>query len=366
MRAAGAIFIGKTNTPEFGLGSHTFNDVHGATRNPYDPTRSAGGSSGGSAAALAARMLPVADGSDFGGSLRNPAAFCNVYGMRPSQGRVPRWPAVDVFMQQLGTEGPMGRTVGDVAQLLAIQAGYDANDPLSLAEQPSVFATPLDADLRGRRIAWVGDWDGYLATEPGVLAQCEQGLATLREIGCDVDAALPAFAPERIWRLWLAHRHLLAGGGLLAHYRDPARVRCSSPRRSTRSKGCLRWAARPCSTRASSAPRGIRPCCASSIATTSSRRPARRCSRSTSSCAGRRRSRAPDGHLSPLDGNGRAVDAGRLSGDQRAGRFQRRWIADGDATDRPAARDLAVLQLARGYEQAADWVGRRPPGWMAA
>ncbi|WP_310678032.1 amidase family protein, partial [Burkholderia multivorans] len=122
MRAAGAIFIGKTNTPEFGLGSHTFNDVYGATRNPYDLTKSAGGSSGGTAAALASRMLPVADGSDFGGSLRNPAAFCNIYGFRPSQGRVPRWPGVDVYMQQLGIEGPMGRTVGDVAQLLAIQA----------------------------------------------------------------------------------------------------------------------------------------------------------------------------------------------------------------------------------------------------
>ncbi|WP_049018499.1 amidase, partial [Burkholderia multivorans] len=202
MRAAGAIFIGKTNTPEFGLGSHTFNDVYGATRNPYDLTKSAGGSSGGTAAALASRMLPVADGSDFGGSLRNPAAFCNIYGFRPSQGRVPRWPGVDVYMQQLGIEGPMGRTVGDVAQLLAIQAGYDPNDPLSLADDPAVFAQPLETDLKGTRIAWVGDWNGYLATEPGVLAQCEQGLATLRDIGCDVDAALPAFAPERIWRLW--------------------------------------------------------------------------------------------------------------------------------------------------------------------
>ncbi|MCA3935071.1 amidase family protein, partial [Burkholderia sp.] len=105
MRAAGAIFIGKTNTPEFGLGSHTFNEVYGATRNPYDLTKSAGGSSGGTAAALAARMLPVADGSDFGGSLRNPAAFCNIYGFRPSQGRVPRSPGVDVYMQQLGIEG---------------------------------------------------------------------------------------------------------------------------------------------------------------------------------------------------------------------------------------------------------------------
>ncbi|WP_323121181.1 amidase [Burkholderia alba] len=223
MRAAGAVFIGKTNTPEFGLGSHTFNEVYGATRNPYDPTKSAGGSSGGAAAALAARMLPVADGSDFGGSLRNPAAFCNVYGFRPSQGRVPRWPSLDVFVQQLGTEGPMGRTVTDVAQLLAIQAGYDRHDPLSLDEDPRRFAQSLEADLRGKRIAWVGDWNGYLATEPGVLDLCEASFDALRAIGCDIDAALPPFEPERIWRIWLAHRHLLSGGGLLMHYRDPAR-----------------------------------------------------------------------------------------------------------------------------------------------
>lgn len=223
MRAAGAVFIGKTNTPEFGLGSHTFNEVYGVTRNPYDLSKSAGGSSGGAAAALAARMLPVADGSDFGGSLRNPAAFCNVYGFRPSQGRVPRWPSVDVFVQQLGTEGPMGRTVADVAQLLAIQAGYDRRDPLSLAEDPRRFTQSLDADMRGKRIAWVGDWNGYLAMEAGVLELCESSLDTLRAIGCDIDAALPAFPAERIWRSWLAHRHLLSGGNLLMHYRQPSR-----------------------------------------------------------------------------------------------------------------------------------------------
>src|SRR5439155_9771069 len=118
MRAAGCIVIGKTNTPEFGLGSHTFNEVFGVTRNAYDPSRSAGGSSGGAAVAVATRMLPVADGSDFMGSLRNPAAWNNVFGLRPSQGRVPLWPTQDVWVTQLGTEGPMGRTVLDVALLL--------------------------------------------------------------------------------------------------------------------------------------------------------------------------------------------------------------------------------------------------------
>lgn len=223
MRAAGAIFIGRTNTPEFGLGSHTFNEVYGATRNPYDLNRTAGGSSGGAAAALAMRLLPVADGSDFGGSLRNPAAFCNVYGMRPSLGRVPAGPAPERFIQQLGCEGPMGRTVKDVALLLAIQAGYDARAPLSLAEDPAVFTHALDADMKGRRIGWLGDWRGYLPVEAGIAALCERALDAMRTIGCDVEELAPPFAPERLWQTWLVHRHLLVGGNLHALYQDEAR-----------------------------------------------------------------------------------------------------------------------------------------------
>ena len=131
MAGAGAISLGKTNTPEFGAGSHTVNPVFGATRNPYDLSRSAGGSSGGAAAALAARMICLADGSDLGGSLRNPASFCNVIGLRPSPGRVPRWPLVDVA-DTLGVEGPMARTVADVALLLAVLSGPDPGVPLAL------------------------------------------------------------------------------------------------------------------------------------------------------------------------------------------------------------------------------------------
>ena len=140
MKAAGAIVIGKTNTPEFGLGSHTFNEVFGPTHNAWNPSQSAGGSSGGAAVALAQRMLPVADGSDFMGSLRNPAGWNHVFGMRPSQGRVPMQPAQDVFMAQLATEGPMGRHVRDVAMLLSTQAGAHPSSPLSLTGDPSVFA----------------------------------------------------------------------------------------------------------------------------------------------------------------------------------------------------------------------------------
>ena len=136
MKAAGGIVIGKTNVPEFGLGSHTYNPVFGATRNAYDPSRSAGGSSGGAAVSLALQLQPVADGSDMMGSLRNPAAWANVFGLRPSQGRVPYNPhAGDAYVAQLGTEGPMGRTVRDVAMLLSVQAGRDARQPLSVARK---------------------------------------------------------------------------------------------------------------------------------------------------------------------------------------------------------------------------------------
>ncbi|HEY9321230.1 MAG TPA: amidase [Achromobacter sp.] len=221
MRASGALFIGRSNVPEFGLGSHTYNQVYGTTGNPYDPSKTAGGSSGGAAAALAARMLPVADGSDFGGSLRNPAAFCNVYGMRPSAGRVPFGPSSEVFLKQLSYEGPMGRTPRDVALLLSVMAGYDKRSPLSLRDDPAQFAAPLDADMRGKRIGWLGDWNGYLAMEPGILDLCAQGLGTLGSAGCDVVDYQVPFAGDRLWRIWLAHRHLMVGGQFHALVENP-------------------------------------------------------------------------------------------------------------------------------------------------
>ena len=136
LRAAGALVIGKTNTPEFGTGSHTFNPLFGITRNPWNTGKSAGGSSGGAAAALACGMLPLADGSDMGGSLRNPAAFCNVVGFRPSLGRVPHWPNTMAWQSRLGVEGPMARTVADCALLLSVLAGPDERDPLSIRRVP--------------------------------------------------------------------------------------------------------------------------------------------------------------------------------------------------------------------------------------
>jgi amidase len=221
MKAAGAIVIAKTNTPEFGLGSQTYNPVFGVTRNAWNPAWCAGGSSGGAAVALAQRLLPAADGSDMGGSLRNPAAFNNVYGFRPSQGRVPKLPDTESFLQQLGIEGPMGRTVADVAQLLAIMAGAHREAPLSLADDPGIFAQPLGFELKGRRIGWLGDLGGYLPMEEGVLALCRTGARVFSQLGAFVDEARLGFDPARLWQCWLTLRSCLVSGALMELYEHP-------------------------------------------------------------------------------------------------------------------------------------------------
>jgi amidase len=221
LKRSGAIIIGKTNTPEFGLGSQTYNPVFGPTRNAYDPSKTAGGSSGGAAVALALRLVPVADGSDMGGSLRNPAAFNNVIGFRPSQGRVPFGPTAEVFVQQLGYEGPMGRTAADTAMLLSVQAGYDARAPLSLDQDPATFAQPLGRDFKGTRIGWFGNLGGYLPMEAGVLDLCTKALPTFEAIGCTVEEAQPGFPPEQIWSTWRPLRHWAIAGGLIDFYHDP-------------------------------------------------------------------------------------------------------------------------------------------------
>jgi amidase len=222
MKAAGCIVIGRTNTPEFGLGSHTFNEVYGLTRNAYGPTRSAGGSSGGAAVALAMRMLSVADGSDTMGSLRNPAGWNNVFGMRPSAGRVPFWPAQEVWVTQLGTEGPMARTVRDLALLLETQAGHDPRVPLSLADRPDFAATLDEFDPRGLRIGWLGDLDGHLPMEPGVLDTCAGALRRLEERGCAVEPVALGHSPAAVWRAWLVLRHWLVGPRLTALLAEPS------------------------------------------------------------------------------------------------------------------------------------------------
>jgi amidase len=222
IRAAGAVIIGKTNAPEKGLGSHTYNPVFGITRNPYDLSKSAGGSSGGAAAALAARLLPLADGSDMMGSLRNPAAFNNVIGMRPSRGRVPGDPEQELFFQQLGTEGPMGRTVEDTARLLAVQAGFDARVPLSSPHAlPSADAIAFDGDGKGLRIGWLGSLWPELPLAPGIRELGEKALDTFRAIGCEVEPCTLDVPREHNWSAWLRLRQLLVGGKLGAYLSDP-------------------------------------------------------------------------------------------------------------------------------------------------
>ena len=219
LRNAGAVFIGKTNTPEFGLGSHTYNPVYGATRNAYDQSRSAGGSSGGAAVSLALRMLPVADGSDFGGSLRNPAGWNNVFGFRTGFGLVPD-SELEGFFPSMSVVGPMARNVPDLSLLLSVQAGYDARVPLSWVTDVSVFQRRLETDLKGKRIAWSGDFRGYMPFAAGVLDVCKSALRVFESMGCHVEEAQPDYPLESVWQAFLKLRAWQVGSGLLAYYND--------------------------------------------------------------------------------------------------------------------------------------------------
>ncbi|MCX7565270.1 amidase [Sulfitobacter sp. F26169L] len=227
LRAAGAIIIGKTNTPEFGLGSHTFNPVHGATRNPYDVSRSAGGSSGGAAAALATGMLAVADGSDMMGSLRNPAGWNNIYGMRPSWGTVPADPEGDMFMHQLATSGPMARSPADLAALLDVMTGIDPRHPLS-TDSPATLPH-IDRAPKNLRIGWLGDWDGAFPYEDGITGISQAAMVQLEELGHRTEALNAPFDADAIWQSWIDLRSFAVAAGLSADYADEARRACLKP-----------------------------------------------------------------------------------------------------------------------------------------
>jgi amidase len=214
LKAAGAITVGKTNTPEFGAGSQTFNPVFGDTRNPWDLRKTCGGSSGGAAVALACGMLPIADGSDLGGSLRNPASFCNVVGFRPSAGRVPSWPDYAPWYS-LSVLGPMARTVQDVALMLSAIAGFDRRAPLSIHDAPERFRAPLERDFKGVRVAWAGAMG--LPFDGRVMQAAQAALPHFEALGCVVDAAQPnldgadqVFQTLRAWRFELNYGELLA------------------------------------------------------------------------------------------------------------------------------------------------------------
>jgi len=213
LRAAGAIMVGKTNTPEWGAGSHTFNPVFGVTRNPWDTSRTAGGSSGGAAVALACRMLPLADGSDLGGSLRNPAAWNGVVGLRPTPGVVPSWPSDSPWLP-FSVDGPMARTAADVALLLSAMAGPDARAPLSQRAAALDLASPLDTELRGRRVAWSPALNG-LPVDPAVMAVLEPAVAGLAGLGLDVTADEPDLAgADTVFETWRAFGFALSLGEL--------------------------------------------------------------------------------------------------------------------------------------------------------
>ena len=208
IRRAGAVPIGKTNVPEFAAGSHTFNRVFGTTLNPVDPTRSAGGSSGGAACALAAGMVPVADGSDMGGSLRNPASFCGVVGLRPSVGRVPEWPTGS-YWDNLSTGGPLARNVGDLALLLSVLAGPDPRAPFALGEPGSTFAPPVTGTLVGLRVAVSTDLGGAFAVDSEVAGLVRAAATVFEQAGAVVTEDHPDLAPAdevfRTLRAWQFH-----------------------------------------------------------------------------------------------------------------------------------------------------------------
>jgi amidase len=228
IRRAGAILIGKTNVPEFGLGSQTYNPVFGTTLNAYDQSKTCGGSSGGAAVAVALRMVPVADGSDNGGSLRNPAAWNNIFGFRTSSGRVPSQ-FFEVFIPSISVHGPMARTIPDLAMFLSVIAGYDSRTPLSIREDPAGFAGTLERDFKGARIGWVGDFGGQVPFDSGVIELSETSLKVFEALGCNVETATLDYPIERVWQSWTALRGWQIAAEFRASYPDPAQRALMKP-----------------------------------------------------------------------------------------------------------------------------------------
>jgi amidase len=219
LKNAGAITIGKTNVPEFGAGAQTYNEVFGETLNPYDTSKTCGGSSGGAAVALACGMMPIADGSDLGGSLRIPANFCNVVGFRPSPGRVPTWPAL-VGWYPISVQGPMARTVTDVALMLSAIAGPDPRSPIAITESGGLFSKPLERSFKKARVAWTRDLGG-LPVDHQVTNVIEQQRPVFEDLGCVIDESAPDFTDaHEIFKILRAWRFEFAYSELLPDHRD--------------------------------------------------------------------------------------------------------------------------------------------------
>ena len=219
LKKAGGISLGKTNTPEFGAGSQTFNAVFGSTPNPYDLTKTCGGSSGGGAVALASGMISIADGTDLGGSLRNPASFCNLVGIRPSVGRVPSWPE-SLGWYTMSVPGPMARTVQDVALAMAAMSGPDDRSPISLEAPGEIFLNPLTRSFKACKIAFSANLGG-LPVEPEVAKVVESTRAVFQDLGCEVINDEPNISEaDEIFMLWRAWRTELRITPLLKEHRD--------------------------------------------------------------------------------------------------------------------------------------------------
>lgn len=366
LRAAGATLIGKTNTPEFGLGSQTTNPVYGATRNAYDNSLTSGGSSGGAAVALALRMSALADGSDYGGSLRNPAGWNNVYGFRPSFGRIPS-DSRDAWTPSMGVQGPMARDVADLALLFSVQAGYDSREPLSLEGDGAAFRGDLSSDVRGKRIAWVGDFGGALPFEPGVLELAKSALTVFTDLGCVVEEAIPDFPIDEVWRAFKTLRHWQAGANMLDFYKDPAKRALLKPEAIYEIENGLRLSAFDISA-------------ASMVRTRWSRAVSRFFERFDAFVLPTAQVFAFDVKLMwPREVGGRAMESyhewmqcvvpGTMSGcpilAAPAG-FDEKGRAMGIQIVGPNHGELDLLRLGHAYDQATRWPYRRPPAMFEA
>jgi amidase len=224
LKAAGAIRLGKTNVPEFAAGSHTFNPVFGATHNPYRHGLSAGGSSGGAAAALAAGLVPLAEGGDMGGSLRNPAAFCNVVGLRPTPGRVPTWPAA-IGRSPMQVQGPMGRTVADVALQLSVLAGPDDRVPIALQDDGAGFAAPLPVELPGLRVAWAPNLGGRIPVDPVIAAVLASTVEIFGDLGANIEDDCPDLSDaDEVFRTLRAWQFEASLGDVVRHFPDKVKA----------------------------------------------------------------------------------------------------------------------------------------------
>ena len=224
IKEAGAIVIGKTNVPEFGLGSHTYNTVYGKTLNPYNLKMTCGGSSGGASVALATRMVSLGDGSDMMGSLRNPAAWGNIFGFRPSFGLVSKGGSPEVFFNQISTNGPMARSVRDIELLLTIQSKLDPTDPHSFGPHQTTSKTP-----KNLKIGWLGDWGGSYTTDPIILQKCREALKIFEDNGHHIIDASPLYSAEALWSAWTTLRSWSMSEKFRENYNNPLEKKLLKP-----------------------------------------------------------------------------------------------------------------------------------------